>query len=466
MTSVSPKLNPPENIRQRPMAAIVGRPNVGKSSLFNCLVGRRTAIVTEIAGTTRDRLSSLVFHGDRSFLIVDTGGILPTLEGLMDEQTMKQVEVGLAEADVLIFVVDSSEGVTHGDFQVAERLRRTGRPVIIAVNKVDHFTQEPLALEFYQLGLGDPVPISAYHRTGIHDLVDHVVRQLPVSPDVKDPVPVTEPYFAIVGRPNVGKSALTNAILGEERSIVSPVPGTTRDAIDTPFHFRNLPVVLIDTAGIRRRGSIEKGIENYSVLRAIRAIDRSSVALLVLDATELVTAQDLHIAGQINGTFKGSVVVVNKWDLAKDLDKDEDLIRTYVRSRFRFMDHVPIVFTDALNGWGVTDLMDFAIRVHSEWTRWISPSRLQSVIMEAIGRHLPPRKRNSSMKIYRVKQESIAPPTFVFYCNNPGLMHFSYERYLENTIRDEFGFQGVHLRLEFRGKGKRHVIGGKQHSLR
>ena len=273
----------------------------------------------------------------------------------------------------------------------------------------------------------------------------------------------TVPSFAIVGRPNVGKSSLVNTILGEERAIVSAVPGTTRDALDAEFEFEGQPGVLVDTAGIRRRGAIEPGIERYSVLRAVSAIDRSDVAIVVLDATEPGTAQDLHIAGQVMESFKGVVVVLNKADLIEEEDSEELSgrdARRIVLSRLHFMDYVPVVVTAAIDGRGVEHMLRTAFAVHAERQRWVPASRLTRVIMDAVSRHLPPKQGRRSLKIYRVKQESVGPPTFVFYCNNPSLMHFSYERYLENELRKAFDYTGTHLRLEFRGKGKLHVIGG------
>jgi len=302
------------------------------------------------------------------------------------------------------------------------------------------------------------VAISAYHRLGIDDLLDTVLALIPARERFADP-PLTVPRFAVVGRPNVGKSAMTNAILGVDRSIVNELPGTTRDALDTPFQFGGRTGVLIDTAGIRRRGAIRPGIERYSVLRAVRAIDDCSVAIVVLDATELVTAQDLHIAGQVMESFKGAVVAINKWDLIPEEYRDMGAFRRRALSRLRFMNHVPVCFTSATEPEGIPELLEVAYQAYDEWTRWVDPRRLDLVMMRSIAQHMPPKHGRQTMKIYRSTQESIGPPTFVFYCNNPHLMHFSYERYLENSLRKAFGFRGSHLRLEFRGKGKIHIIG-------
>jgi GTP-binding protein len=441
------------------LVAIVGRPNVGKSSLFNSLVGRRAAIVSEVAGTTRDRISTQVNHGGRALLVVDTGGLVADPETSMDTLVGWQVGLAVAEADVVILVTDVTQGATLGDQHVAQQLRRSRKPVVLAANKVDSKAQEPLVPELYQLNLGDPIPISAYHRLGIDDLLDAVLVQLPPERETPEESSVV-PRLAIVGRPNVGKSALTNAVLGMERSIVSEVPGTTRDALDTSMEMDGRPIVLTDTAGIRRRGAVQPGIERYSVLRALRAIDRSDVAILVLDATELVTAQDLHIAGQVMESFKGAVVAINKWDLIPEESRNEDGGRRAVLRRLRFIDHVPVCFISAITGEGVAEVMTTALNVYDQWQQWVHPRKLQSTVMDAVAEHLPPKHGRSALKVYRVKQESVGPPTFVFQCNNPTLMHFSYERYLENVLRREFGFQGCHLRLEFRGRGKLHIIGG------
>ena len=446
---------------RRPLVAIVGRPNVGKSSLFNTLVGERAAIVSEIAGTTRDRLYSTITHLERQFLVVDTGGLVPDAQTPMEALVAWQVELAIADAEVIVLLTDVTQGVMPGDMQIAHRLRQARKPVVLAVNKVDGRSREPLVPEFYQLGLGDPIPISAYHHHGIDDLLDSVVATMP-APDQPEEAPTAVLRFAIVGRPNVGKSALANAVLGMERSIVTEVPGTTRDALDTPFEVNGRQAILIDTAGIRRRGSIQPGVEHYSVLRAVRAVDRCGVAIVVLDATEMVTSQDLHIAGQVAGSFRGVVVVVNKWDLVPEVDQDEEAVRHQVLRRLRFMDYVPVCFTSALTSTGIDEMINTACQVYDEWTRRVDPVRLDSVVMRAVAEHLPPRRGPSTMKIYRVSQESVGPPSFVFVCNNPDLMHFSYERYLENILREAFEFRGTPLRLEFRGRGKSHIIGANR----
>ena len=459
MVQVLPSIDQARTVAaNRPLIAIVGRPNVGKSTLFNCLLGRRTAIVSQVAGTTRDRIYGAVAYQGYQFLAVDTGGLVPGHQTSLEAVVAWQVETAIAEAEIAILLTDVMEGPMPDDIQIAQRLRQAGKPVVLAVNKVDSRARELLVPEFYRLALGDPVPISAHHHRGIDELLERVLAVLPQR-DQPAEGPADVPGFAIVGRPNVGKSALANAILGIERSIVTEVPGTTRDAIDTSFDINGRQALLIDTAGIRRRGAVQPGIEQYSVLRAIRAVDRCSVAIVVLDATELVTAQDLHIAGQVAASFKGVVVVVNKWDMVSDKGWEKEAVRDLVLRRLRFMDYVPVCFTTAVEGDGVPELLRTASRVYDEWTRWVEHSRLDSVVMRAIAEHLPPKRGMKIMKIYRSKQESSGPPSFVFYCNNPTLVHFSYERYLENVIRDAFDFKGTPLRLEFRGRGKSHVIG-------
>ena len=443
----------------KPLIAIVGRPNVGKSSLFNALIGRREAIVSEVSGTTRDRLVAEVEYMGRHMLLVDTGGLVPNPESEMEAHIADQVEAAVGGADAVVFVTDARTGPTFADENVAMKLRRAAKPLVLVANKVDNAKQVALALESYSLGVGEPIPTSALHRTGLDDIFEALIAQLP--PAVEEPEPTDHPArIAIVGRPNVGKSLLANVILGEERSIVSGVPGTTRDALDTPFTFEDQSAIIIDTAGIRRRGAIVPGIERFSVLRAVRAIDRCDVAILVLDAAQVATDQDLHVAGQLMESFKGAVVAINKWDLLENATvRDQRSYRRRVLARLRFMSSTPVVFISALEETGIDHLLRTVFEVHRKRREWVPPAVLTRAVMGAIAKHLPPSQATGSLKIYRVKQESVAPPTFIFYCNNPSRVHFSYERYLENTIRDAFGFEGTHLRLEFRGKGQVHVIG-------
>ncbi|MEK7777823.1 MAG: ribosome biogenesis GTPase Der [Chloroflexota bacterium] len=436
----------------KPLVAIVGRPNVGKSTLFNRLVGQPTSIVSDVPGTTRDRVTATIPWKDHSLILVDTGGIevVPTSD--LWERVKAQVETALEEADAIIFLVDVVDGITAEDRDIAHSLRRRGKPLLLAVNKVDNPKREQEAVEFYQLGLGDPFPISAYHNLGIRDLLSQLDSLLPApSEDENAPSGLT---LAIVGRPNVGKSLLLNSILGHQRVIVSEMPGTTRDAIDISFSFGNTPVTLIDTAGVRRRGSIEAGIEKYSVLRAVRAVERSNVCLLVTDASEAITNQDTHVAGQVLDAYKGVVVVVNKCDLVEGEVDTEQMARE-VRRRLKFIPYAPICFTSALQGTGVQEVMETAINVYQQGNKVVSRGVLERTLMEAVAANMPSSRGGKPLKIHRIYQKSASPPTFVIFVNNPELVHFSYQRYLENQLRRAFGFAGNPLHLIFSARGTR-----------
>jgi len=448
----------------KPIVAIVGRPNVGKSTLFNRLVGRRVAIVEDIPGTTRDRLYADTEWNGVPFTLVDTGG-LELFEGRPEEEVQPlavasaqyieairaQVEMAIAEADVIIFVVDVKDGITAADEDVADLLRRCQKPVVLAANKADNDERREAAVEFYQLGLGDPIPVSAIHGLGIGDLMDEVIKHLPKVEEEEESEAVR---IAIVGRPNVGKSSLLNRLLGQERVIVSEIPGTTRDAIDTYLEWEGYPIVLIDTAGIRRRGRVEPGLEKYSVLRALKAISRADVSLLLIDGAEGVTAQDAHIAGYIIDEAKSVVVVINKWDLVPQKPGIRDEYAAAVRHELRFLDYVPILFISAKTGYGVEEVIPTALRVQEERLVRIPTGRLNQIIRDAVMRHAPPSKAGKRLKIYYVTQASVAPPTFVFFVNDPDLVHFSYQRYLENAIRKHYPFLGTPLKLVFRERKK------------
>ena len=450
---------------RKPIVAIVGRPNVGKSTLFNRLVGRKVAIVEDVPGTTRDRLYADTEWKGIPFTLVDTGG-LEILEGRPPDERQPlavasaqyvehiraQAQMAIEEADVIIFVVDVVDGPTAADKDVADILRRSRKPVILAVNKADNDERREAAVEFYELGLGDPIPISAIHGTGIGDLMDEVVKHLP---RVEEEPEIEAVKIAIVGRPNVGKSSLLNRILGQERVIVSEIPGTTRDAVDTYLEWEGHPIVLIDTAGIRRRGRVRPGLEKYSVLRAMRAIGRCDVALLVLDGAEGVTAQDAHIAGYIIDEAKSVIVVVNKWDLVPRRPGIKEDYERAIRYELKFLDYVPILFTSAKTGEGVDRIIPLALRIQEERLVRIPTGRLNRIIQDAVDRHRPPSKAGKSLKIYYVTQASVSPPTFVFFVNDPELVHFSYERYLENTIRKHYPFLGTPLKLVFRERTRK-----------
>ncbi len=435
----------------KPIVAIVGRPNVGKSTLFNRLAGERLAITDEVPGTTRDRLYAEAEWGGVSFIVVDTGGLDLVAENDLVAQVRAQAQIAIAEADVILFLVDVMDGLMAGDEEVAQVLHRSAKPVLLVVNKADNRGLREAAVEFYALGLGELYPISALHGTGTGDLLDQVVRAFPAEEEEEELEAIK---IAIVGRPNVGKSSLLNKILGQERSIVHEAPGTTRDAIDTQMEWEGEPLVLIDTAGIRRKGRIQRGVEKYSVLRALRAIDRADVVLLLLDATEGVTAQDAHIAGYILEEAKSVVVVVNKWDL---VEKDAGTMQAYVehiRTTLRFLDYVPVLFVSALTAQRVEQVLPTALRIQEERLVRIPTAELNRVLQEAVARHAPPSKAGKRLKFYYATQAAVDPPTFVFFVNDPRLVHFSYERYLENRLREHYGFLGTPLRLSFRKRGK------------
>ena len=435
-----------------PLVAIVGRPNVGKSTLFNRLTGHREAIVTDIPGTTRDRLIASVSWDGFNFTLVDTGGLEPRPQDPLRQQVKSQVEAAVSEADLIIFLLDVVDGLAPMDLDIADWLRRTQKPLVLAVNKVDNQRREDSGAEFYELGLGEPILVSAYHNLGIYGLMDQVSSLLLSDEDIETDNEGAM-RLAIVGRTNVGKSMLMNSILGQERAIVSEVAGTTRDALDTRFDYGGQPAVLIDTAGMRRPGKVGTSIEYYSVLRAVRAVQRADIAFLVMDATELATAQDAHITGQVWDEYKGLIVVVNKWDLISGEDQTEqETAIQMVRQRLHFMPYVPICFTSALLGQGTKELMDLAVAIHQERLTRIPPGKLHYALMDALADHMPASHKGKRLKIDGIRQVGINPPTFLFGVNNPKLVHFSYHRYLENRLRVTFGFTHTHLRLLFRSR--------------
>jgi GTP-binding protein len=435
-----------------PVVAIVGRPNVGKSALFNRMIGRRKALVEALAGTTRDRLyGDVVWRGER-FRLVDTGGLEP--DGAAGYPTLirEQVARAVDEAAVLLFVVDGETGVIEADREVAEVLRRARKPVFLLVNKVENRARREEAVQFYELGVGEPLAVSAHHGEGVAEVLDLVVDALPPATE-EEAAGVEAPRLAIVGRPNVGKSMLLNAILGEERVIVSPVPGTTRDAIDTTFAFKNRPLVLVDTAGLRRLGHIGHGMEQHMAMRAREALDRADVALVVFDASEGLTAQDLHIAGYALKAKTGVLIVANKWDLVSAKTRAE--FEQEVRRRFYFAAWVSFCIVSAKERTGIRRLLNEALRLCDERRRRIETGPLNAVVQRAVAERPPPLVRNRRLKLLYVNQPEVAPPTFVFFVNDASLVHFSYRRYLENVIRANFGFQGVALRMVFRSRRER-----------
>jgi GTP-binding protein len=451
----------------KPVVALVGRPNVGKSTLFNRLAGDRLAVVDDRPGTTRDRLVAEAEWRGIAFDVVDTGGIDPTSFGKGEPlsldsadyivQIRGQAELAARGADAVLFLVDAEAGLTPPDREVAAILRRQQTqidgslfpPVLLVVNKCDNARRRAQAVEFYELGMGEPIPISAMHGSGTGDLLDVLFEALgPLHTPEEESE--SELHIAIVGRPNVGKSSLLNRLLGEERVIVSPIPGTTRDAIDTHMVFDGIPITLIDTAGIRRRGRIEPGVEKYSVLRALKAMDRADVVLLLIDGPEGVTAQDEHIAGMALDKMVSVIVLVNKWDL---VPKDAHTMPAYtqqLRESLNFLDYVPVLFISAKTGTRVSKVIPLALQVQEERLRRISTGELNRVIRAAMDAHAPPSKSGKRLKIFYASQVRSNPPTFLFHVNDPGLVHFTYERFLENRIRDQYGFLGTPLRLSFR----------------
>jgi GTP-binding protein len=453
--------------RKKPVVALVGRPNVGKSTLFNRLIGRRTAIVEDIPGTTRDRIYGDSDWNGVGFIVIDTGGLeapgdltrrlaqggeaLASDSALFVEEIQNQARVALDEADAIIFVVDGKEGMTAADQEIADVLRMAEKPLFVAVNKTESKERQLNAVEFWNLGLTEPFPISAYHGDGTGDLLDAVVAVLPDYPfDLEEE---RHTSIAIVGRPNVGKSSLLNALLGAERSIVSDVPGTTRDPIDTEIVWNGQPITLIDTAGIRRRGRVEQGIEQYSVLRSMRSIDRADVALLLLDAVDGVTSQDAHVAGYVLEAMKGVVVVVNKWDA---LEKDTHTMNEFtqqIRTELKFLDYVPVIYISAKTGQRVGSVLPVALEVDAARKHRLGTSELNSLIRLAYDATPPPSKNGRPLRVYYATQAEAEPPTFVLFVNDPDLVHFSYERYLENRIRAHYPFTGTPIRLVFRPRG-------------
>jgi GTP-binding protein len=456
------------------VVALVGRPNVGKSTLFNRIVGRRIAVVHETPGTTRDRLYASSEWNGVPFTVIDTGGLellpetvesgsRPWPERVLAQDSAPyiammrgQAELAMQEANVIILVTDAISGLTATDEDIADILRRSECPVFLAANKVDNQRLQHDALEFYSLGLGEVYPISALHGVGVADLLDEVVESLRELAEQSHEPPgrrdseLDRLDVAIVGRPNVGKSSLLNRLLGEERVIVSSVPGTTRDAVDTQLEWEGKPVTLIDTAGIRRPGKVDQGVEYYSVLRAMRAVQRADVVLLMIDGYEGVRAQDTHIAGSVLDEWASVVVVVNKWDL---VEKDSDTMQEYtrwVREALKFLDYVPVLFISALTGQRVNRVLPTAVDVWRARFDRIPTSELNRIIQDALTRHAPPSKRGKRLKIYYASQPEVDPPTFVFHVNDPALLHFSYERYLENRLREAHEFPGTPIRLLFR----------------
>ncbi len=456
----------------KPYVAIVGRPNVGKSTLFNRLIGERRAVISDIPGTTRDRIIAEAEWNERTFVVVDTGGIevlpssvdagrRPGPESPLLEDSAQfipliraQAEQAIAEADLILFLTDAATGLTGADQEVADLLRRSEKPVLLVANKTDSDRREQQAYEFYELGFDEVHTISALHGRGVADLLDIVVERLP--PEEPEPEIAEDAVrIAILGRPNVGKSSLLNRLLGEERAIVSPIAGTTRDTLDTEMLWENQRVILIDTAGIRRRGKIEVGVEKYSVLRAVKATERADIALLLIDAVEGITAQDTHIAGIIAEQGVSVVVLVNKWDtVTAEVRQDGVAFEAVVRESLKFMPYIPVLFISALTGLRVNRVIPTALEVAAARYERIPTGELNDTLQRAVAEHAPPSIQGRKLKLYYASQVGIAPPTFALSVNDPALVHFSYQRYLENRIREIYAFPGTPIRVVFRAHKK------------
>ncbi|NLT58605.1 MAG: ribosome biogenesis GTPase Der [Clostridiales bacterium] len=436
----------------KPIVAIVGRPNVGKSTLFNKLIGRRLSIVEDTPGVTRDRIYGECSWSGRSFTLIDTGGIEMVTDDDMLRDMRLQAEVAIETADLVLLLTDVSTGVTAADQAVAERLLKAQKEVVLAVNKVDQTGPTPPDVyEFYNLGLGDPHPVSSVHGLGTGDLLDEIVRRLPVQEGEQEDESVIR--VAVIGKPNAGKSSLVNRILGEQRVIVSEVAGTTRDAIDSPFENEHGRYVFIDTAGLRRRRSVEENIERYSVIRANLAIERADVCLILIDATEGVTEQDTKVAGLAHEQGRACILVINKWDLVEKDHRTMDEMTKDVRERFAFMSYAPILFISAMTGQRVPRLFELINEVYRQSCTRISTGRLNEVLADATLKVQPPTDRGKRLKVLYMTQVGIQPPTFVIFCNKAELFHFSYQRYLENQIRSVFGLEGTSIRFIIRERG-------------
>jgi GTP-binding protein len=435
----------------KPIVAIVGRANVGKSALFNRLIGKRVAIVEDLPGTTRDRVFADTSLRGYDITLIDTGGLEPSSEIPMTQKINYQVEAAIAEADVIVFLTDIKDGPITTDWEIADKLRTCNRPVVIAANKADNLKLANQISDFYQIGLDTPIAISAHHGRGINDLIDAIVPHLPSY--TTEATIAVEPKLAIVGRPNVGKSMLLNAIVGEERAIVDFVPGTTRDTVDTVFTYKEQELLLIDTAGIRRRGRSGVGVDFYSIMRSLRAISRCDIALLVVDAAEFITAQDAHIAGYVKQACKGLMLVINKWDLISETSQEE--YTSHIRERFKFLDYAPILYVSAKNGYNVGKIVPQVLNIWHERQKQLPNSVIDKLIKQAVMNQAPPRKGFKRLEVVRAYQDGTNPPSFLFLVNDPQLVHFSYQRYLENKLRQTFGFSGTSLRFLFKKAPKK-----------
>jgi len=435
----------------KPIVAIVGRTNVGKSTLLNRLAGRRIAVVADLPETTRDRVFTFASWQGRELTVVDTGGWQAKPSTSLEQKVKQQVEAAIAQADTIIFLVDARDGVIAADEEIADVMRATDKPIILAVNKVDSAKQANQVADFYNLGMGEPIAISAHHNRGIDDLMDAVLAFLPPQP-----ISVAEPgeaKLAIVGRPNVGKSTLLNTLLRNERAIVHESPGTTRDSLDAIIRWDDKEILLVDTAGIKRRGRVGAGVDYYSLLRALQAINRCDVALLLIDAGEFITAQDMHIAGYIIEVGRGIILLVNKWDLVPREQREG--FKRSMEQRLKFASYTPIIYISAKLGQGINRILPQAWEIWQERQRQLPQSEVNELVKQAVSSHPPPRTGSRQLRIARAYQHESQPATFVLKVNDPQLIHFSYQRYLENRLRQGFGFRGVPLKLIFTKAARR-----------
>ena len=430
----------------KPVVAVVGRPNVGKSTLFNALAGERISIVKDTPGVTRDRIYADIEWLDHVFTMVDTGGIEPDSKDVILSQMREQAEIAMATADVIIFMVDVRQGLVDADAKVADILRRSHKPVVLVVNKVDSFEKfEADVYEFYNLGIGDPHPVSATGKLGLGDMLEEVVKHFPDNS--REQEEDDRPRVAIVGKPNVGKSSIINKLVGENRVIVSDIAGTTRDAIDTEIRYNKKDYIFIDTAGLRRKNKIKEEIERYSIIRAVTAVERADVVILVIDATEGVTEQDAKIAGIAHERGKGIIIAVNKWDAIEKNDKTMNKHTARIREILSFMSYAEIMFISAKTGQRLPKLFDMIDMVLENNSMRIATGVLNEIVSEAVAMQQPPSDKGKRLRIYYVTQVAVKPPTFVVFVNDKDLVHFSYVRYLENRIRDTFGFRGTALKF-------------------
>ena len=433
----------------KPVVAIVGRPNVGKSTLFNALAGEKISIVKDTPGVTRDRIYADVSWLDKDFTLIDTGGIEPESKDIILSQMREQAQIAIDTSDVIIFITDVKQGLVDSDSKVADMLRRSGKPVVLVVNKVDNFDKYMAdTYEFYNLGIGDPVPISASSRLGLGDMLDKVIEHFPEHAGEEEED--SRPRVAIVGKPNVGKSSIINKLLGENRVIVSNIAGTTRDAVDTEVVYNGTEYIFIDTAGLRRKSKIKEDLERYSIIRTVSAVERADVVILVIDATEGVTEQDAKIAGIAHDRGKGIIVAVNKWDAIEKNDKTIYEFTKKIKDTLSFMQYAEMVFISAVTGQRMNKMFELIDMVRENQTMRIATGVLNEIMTEAVAMQQPPSDKGKRLKLYYITQVAVKPPSFVIFVNNKELMHFSYTRYLENKIREAFGFRGTALKFFIR----------------